>query len=167
MATDVEIAQEFTPKAITIITDQLDINRDDVQPYGKDIAKIDLNALKKPNDKKGRLILVSATTPTPSGEGKTTTTIGLGQAFTQLNESVCLALREPSLGPCLGMKGGATGGGYSQIMPVIKLTYTLLVISMPLRVLITYFLLQLITIYIKVMIFTLTQDKLYGAELWI
>jgi formate--tetrahydrofolate ligase len=121
MATDVEIAQQFTPQAITTITDQLNIDRDDVQPYGKDIAKIDLNALKKPNDKKGRLILVSATTPTPSGEGKTTTTIGLGQAFTQLNESVCLALREPSLGPCLGMKGGATGGGYSQIMPGDKI----------------------------------------------
>jgi len=121
MATDVEIAQQFTPKAITTITDLLDIDRDDVQPYGKDIAKIDLNTLTKPNDKKGRLILVSATTPTPSGEGKTTTTIGLGQAFTQLNESVCLALREPSLGPCLGMKGGATGGGYSQIMPGDKI----------------------------------------------
>ncbi len=121
MATDVEIAQQFTPKAITTITEQLEIHSDDVHPYGRDIAKIDLNALKKPNDKKGHLILVSATTPTPSGEGKTTTTIGLGQAFTQLNESVCLALREPSLGPCLGMKGGATGGGYSQIMPGDKI----------------------------------------------
>lgn len=121
MATDVEIAQQFTPKAITTITDQLNIHSDYVHPYGRDIAKIDLKALSKPNDKKGRLILVSATTPTPSGEGKTTTTIGLGQAFTQLNESVCLALREPSLGPCLGMKGGATGGGYSQIMPGDKI----------------------------------------------
>lgn len=121
MATDVEIAQQFTPKAITTITEQLNIDTDFVQPYGRDIAKIDLEALNKPNNKKGRLILVSATTPTPSGEGKTTTTIGLGQAFTQLNESVCLALREPSLGPCLGMKGGATGGGYSQIMPGDKI----------------------------------------------
>lgn len=121
MATDVEIAQQFTPKPINTITDLLKIAPEDVHPYGRDIAKIDLRALKKPNDKKGRLILVSATTPTPSGEGKTTTTIGLGQAFTQLNESVCLALREPSLGPCLGMKGGATGGGYSQIMPGDKI----------------------------------------------
>lgn len=121
MASDVEIAQQFTPKPITTITEQLNIHSDDIHPHGRDIAKIDLNALKKPNDNKGRLILVSATTPTPSGEGKTTTTIGLGQAFTQLNESVCLALREPSLGPCLGMKGGATGGGYSQIMPGDKI----------------------------------------------
>jgi len=117
MATDVEIAQEFTPRPIQEITEQLGINTEHTLPYGRDIAKIDLNALRTKSTKKGRLILVSATTPTPSGEGKTTTTIGLGQAFTQLNESVCLALREPSLGPCLGMKGGATGGGYSQIMP--------------------------------------------------
>ena len=117
MATDVEIAQQFSPRPIQEICDRLNIDEKYVNPYGRDIAKIDLAALKTPKTKKGKLILVSATTPTPSGEGKTTTTIGLGQAFTQLNESVCLALREPSLGPCLGMKGGATGGGYSQIMP--------------------------------------------------
>ncbi|UUO25405.1 formate--tetrahydrofolate ligase [Colwellia sp. M166] len=121
MATDVEIAQQFTPKPITEVTKMLNISADDVNPYGRDIAKIALKALSKPQTRKGRLILVSATTPTPSGEGKTTTTIGLGQAFTQLNESVCLALREPSLGPCLGMKGGATGGGYSQIMPADRI----------------------------------------------
>jgi len=121
MATDVEIAQQFTPKPITEISDNLGIAPEHVLPYGRDVAKIDLNSLKQPNEKQGKLILVSATTPTPSGEGKTTTTIGLGQAFTQLNESVCLALREPSLGPCLGMKGGATGGGYSQIMPGDKI----------------------------------------------
>ena len=117
MATDVEIAQKFTPRPINEISEKLGINSEYLLPYGRDIAKIDLKALKTKNQKKGRLILVSATTPTPSGEGKTTTTIGLAQAFTQLNESVCMALREPSLGPCLGMKGGATGGGYSQIMP--------------------------------------------------
>ncbi len=117
MATDVEIAQLFTPRPITEISDSLGIDQAHLLPYGRDIAKVDLAALKTPSTKKGKLILVSATTPTPSGEGKTTTTIGLGQAFTQLGESVCLALREPSLGPCLGMKGGATGGGYSQIMP--------------------------------------------------
>jgi len=117
MSTDVEIAQLFTPRPITEISDKLGIDQAHLLPYGRDIAKVDLAALRTPSTKKGRLILVSATTPTPSGEGKTTTTIGLGQAFTQLGESVCLALREPSLGPCLGMKGGATGGGYSQIMP--------------------------------------------------
>jgi formate--tetrahydrofolate ligase len=117
MATDVEIAQQFTPRPIHEISEDLGISSEHLLPYGRDIAKIDLAALKTETKKKGRLILVSATTPTPSGEGKTTTTIGLAQAFTKLNESVCMALREPSLGPCLGMKGGATGGGYSQIMP--------------------------------------------------
>ncbi|GGK55390.1 formate--tetrahydrofolate ligase [Amphritea balenae] len=121
MATDVEIAQQFTPRPITEISDALGIDREHLHPYGRDIAKIDLKALNGKSGKKGHLILVSATTPTPSGEGKTTTTIGLGQAFTQLNESVCLALREPSLGPCLGMKGGATGGGYSQIIPADRI----------------------------------------------
>ena len=82
MATDVEIAQQFTPKPITEVTKMLNISADDVNPYGRDIAKIALKALSKPQTRKGRLILVSATTPTPSGEGKTTTTIGLGQAFT-------------------------------------------------------------------------------------
>jgi len=121
MASDVEIAQQFSPKPIHEISEQLNIAEEHVLPYGKDIAKISLDALKIKSKKKGKLILVSATTPTPSGEGKTTTTIGLGQAFTQLNESVCMALREPSLGPCLGMKGGATGGGYSQIMPADRI----------------------------------------------
>ncbi|MDI3324899.1 formate--tetrahydrofolate ligase [Pontibacterium granulatum] len=121
MTTDVEIAQQFKPRPITEIAEQLGIDAEYLHPYGRDIAKIDLRALQQKNGRKGRLILVSATTPTPSGEGKTTTTIGLGQAFTRLNESVCLALREPSLGPCLGMKGGATGGGYSQIMPADRI----------------------------------------------
>lgn len=121
MATDVEIAQQFTPRPIHEISELLGVKNEHLLPYGRDVAKVDLNALNTPKTKKGRLILVSATTPTPSGEGKTTTTIGLGQAFTQLNESVCMALREPSLGPCLGMKGGATGGGYSQIMPGDKI----------------------------------------------
>ena len=75
MATDVEIAQQFTPKPIHEISDTLNISPEDLNPYGRDIAKVDLNALQKPQGKKGRLILVSATTPTPSGEGKTTTTI--------------------------------------------------------------------------------------------
>lgn len=121
MATDVEIAQQFTPQPITDISEALGIDAQYLYSYGRDIAKVNLKALTTPSQKKGRLILVSATTPTPSGEGKTTTTIGLGQAFTQLNESVCMALREPSLGPCLGMKGGATGGGYSQIMPADRI----------------------------------------------
>ncbi|SEQ23578.1 Formate-tetrahydrofolate ligase [Amphritea atlantica] len=121
MATDVEIALQFTPRPISEIAEKLGIEDHYLNHYGRDIAKVDLRALSHNDRQPGKLILVSATTPTPSGEGKTTTTIGLGQAFSQLNESVCLALREPSLGPCLGMKGGATGGGYSQIMPADRI----------------------------------------------
>lgn len=121
MATDVEIALQFTPRPVAEIAEKLGISHDFLNHYGRDIAKVDLQALTHNGRKPGRLILVSATTPTPSGEGKTTTTIGLAQAFSQLNESVCMALREPSLGPCLGMKGGATGGGYSQIMPADRI----------------------------------------------
>lgn len=121
MTSDVEIALQFTPQPIADISAKLGIDPHHLYPYGRDIAKIDLQALTHNNRQPGKLILVSATTPTPSGEGKTTTTIGLAQAFTLLNESVCMALREPSLGPCLGMKGGATGGGYSQIMPADRI----------------------------------------------
>ena len=121
MPTDGEIAQQVQPKPIGQIADQLGIAHDDLLPYGRDMAKVHTNALLRSNSKQGRLVLVSATTPTPAGEGKTTTTIGLGQAFARLGKSVCLALREPSLGPCLGMKGGATGGGHSQILPADRI----------------------------------------------
>jgi formate--tetrahydrofolate ligase len=117
MASDSEIAHQVQLKPITEVADQLGIDNADLLPYGREMAKVHINALHRPSSKQGRLILVSATTPTAAGEGKTTTSIGLGQAFAKLHKSVCLALREPSLGPCLGMKGGATGGGYSQILP--------------------------------------------------
>ncbi len=122
MSQDVAIARAHTPKPITEIAAKLGVSNEHLLPYGNQMAKVDIAAMSQSSAiKKPKLILVSATTPTASGEGKTTTTIGLGQAFTQLNESVCLALREPSLGPCLGMKGGATGGGYSQITPSDKI----------------------------------------------
>ncbi len=121
MLSGVEIRRQAQPKPIAQIADQLGIDKDDLLPYGADMAKIHINALNRPSTKQGRLVLVSATTPTAAGEGKTTTTIGLGQAFSRMGESVCLALREPSLGPCLGMKGGATGGGYSQILPAERI----------------------------------------------
>lgn len=98
------------------IAKKLGLNEGEIIPFGNDKAKVRLEVLEK-SPAKGKLILVSAITPTPAGEGKTTTTIGLGQAMARLNKSVCLALREPSLGPCLGMKGGATGGGLSQVLP--------------------------------------------------
>ncbi len=112
-------------KPIIEIAKELGLNESDLIPYGTDKAKIRLEVLEK-FSKRGKMILVSAITPTSAGEGKTTTTIGLGQAMAQLGESVCLALREPSLGPCLGMKGGATGGGMSQVLPVedINLHFT-------------------------------------------
>jgi len=121
MSSDVEIARGFQARAIDEIADALGIDHADLLSYGREMAKVHLQALTRPATGRGRLVLVSATTPTASGEGKTTTTIGLGQAFTRLGESVCLALREPSLGPCLGMKGGATGGGYSQVMPADRI----------------------------------------------
>ncbi|BCR02992.1 formate--tetrahydrofolate ligase [Desulfuromonas versatilis] len=121
MPSDVEIARQFKPRPIAQIALSLGIDEDDLLLYGREIAKVNLRALGRPSAKKGRLVLVSATTPTAAGEGKTTTTIGLGQALAQLGESVCLALREPSLGPCLGMKGGATGGGYSQLLPAERI----------------------------------------------
>lgn len=123
MKTDVEIAAEFTPRPITEIASTLGVHEDDLLPYGRDLAKVSLAALGRPSavTKRRKLVLISAITPTPAGEGKTTTTVGLGQAFTQLKESVCLALREPSLGPCMGVKGGAAGGGYSQVMPMDRI----------------------------------------------
>lgn len=121
MLSDSEITQQIQPKPIGQIADKLGIDKDSLLPYGREIAKVNIKALQRPSNKLGRLILISATTPTSAGEGKTTTTIGLGQAFAKLGKSVCLALREPSLGPCLGMKGGATGGGYSQILPADRI----------------------------------------------
>ena len=128
MLTDYEIARQAGLRPISDIARKLGVELEDLMPYGGEIAKVNLNALTRPRQRpgKGRLILVSATTPTSAGEGKTTTSIGLAQALDSLGESVCLALREPSLGPCLGIKGGATGGGYSQIVPAgrINLHFT-------------------------------------------
>ncbi len=123
MLSDSEIVKQFELRPIKELANELEIDEQYLMPYGDSITKVSIEALsaKKTKPAKGNLILVSATTPTPAGEGKTTTTIGLGQAFTKLGESVCLALREPSLGPCLGMKGGATGGGYSQAVPVDRI----------------------------------------------
>ena len=123
MLTDYEITQQADMRPIKEIAAKLGVAEEDLMPYGNEITKVNLNALTRPRKRSGkpRLILVSATTPTAAGEGKTTTSIGLAQAMDSMGESVCLALREPSLGPCLGIKGGATGGGYSQIVPVDRI----------------------------------------------
>lgn len=119
MKTDIEIAQEAVMLPITEIAKQLDISADDLELYGKYKAKLSdkyLDSVK--NNKKGKLILVTAINPTPAGEGKTTTSVGLGQAFGKLGKKAVIALREPSLGPCFGIKGGAAGGGYAQVVPM-------------------------------------------------
>ncbi len=122
-ADDLEIARSARPRPIADVAADLGLADDLVLPYGRDIAKVDSAVLDGPRPRSGpsRLILVSAITPTPAGEGKTTTSIGLAQAMKRIGESACLALREPSLGPCMGVKGGATGGGYSQILPADRI----------------------------------------------
>ncbi|HEY8364952.1 MAG TPA: formate--tetrahydrofolate ligase [Haloplasmataceae bacterium] len=117
--TDLEIAQEAKLQPIQKIAESLGISDDDIELYGKYKAKLSLDLFNKLKDKKdGKLILVTAITPTPAGEGKSTTTVGLGEAFAKLNKKAIIALREPSLGPVMGVKGGAAGGGYAQVVPM-------------------------------------------------
>ena len=119
MKTDIQIAQEATLKPIQEIAEKLDLSMDELELYGKYKAKISDDYLERIKDNKdGKLILVTAINPTPAGEGKTTTTVGLGQAFGKLGKKAVIALREPSLGPCFGIKGGAAGGGYAQVVPM-------------------------------------------------
>ena len=127
MKTDVEIAQEAQMQHIREIAAQLGLTEDDIELYGKYKAKISLDAWNKvKNGPDGKLILVTAINPTPAGEGKTTTSVGLADAFHKLGHKVAVALREPSLGPCFGLKGGAAGGGYAQVVPMedINLHFT-------------------------------------------
>ena len=119
MKTDIEIAQEAEMVPIKNVAEQLGITEDDIELYGKYKAKISNEYYEKIKDNEdGKLILVTAINPTPAGEGKTTVTVGLGEAFGQLNKKAVIALREPSLGPCFGIKGGAAGGGYAQVVPM-------------------------------------------------
>lgn len=124
---DIEIAQANEMLPITQVAERLNLQATDLELYGQYKAKITQNKINQlQQQKNGRLILVTSINPTPAGEGKSTVTIGLGDAFTQLEQSVMLALREPSLGPVMGMKGGATGGGYAQVVPMsdINLHFT-------------------------------------------
>lgn len=123
---DIEIAQEAKLSDIREIAKKLDITEDDIELYGKYKAKVDYNILKNKPSKNGKLILVTAINPTPAGEGKTTTSIGVADALTYLGKKTAVALREPSLGPVFGIKGGAAGGGYSQVVPMedINLHFT-------------------------------------------
>lgn len=119
MKTDIEIAQEAVMKPIKEVAAALGMTEDDLELYGKYKAKISNEYCEKVKDRPdGKLILVTAINPTPAGEGKTTVTVGLGEAFGKLNKKAVIALREPSLGPCFGIKGGAAGGGYAQVVPM-------------------------------------------------
>lgn len=124
--TDIEIAQECKMKPVSEICDELGVSEDYVENYGKYMAKINLKIFDGLKGDNGKLILVTAITPTPAGEGKTTTTIGLADAMRKKGKKVVIALREPSLGPVFGIKGGATGGGYAQVVPMedINLHFT-------------------------------------------
>ena len=123
---DIEIAQECTMEPITKIAEKAGIDDKYLEQYGKYKAKIDYNLLKETDKKDGKLILVTAINPTPAGEGKTTTTVGLADGMQKLGKNVMVALREPSLGPVFGVKGGAAGGGYAQVVPMedINLHFT-------------------------------------------
>ena len=127
MLTDVEIAQSAKMKPIVEVAQKVGLDEDDLELYGKYKAKISLEAIKKlDQNEDGKLILVTAINPTPAGEGKTTTMIGLSQALNKLGKKSVVAMREPSLGPCFGIKGGAAGGGYAQVVPMedINLHFT-------------------------------------------
>lgn len=127
MLSDIEIAQKAQMKPIQEIAEQLGIFEDELELYGKYKAKVSLQLLNRLKDKEdGKLILVTAINPTPAGEGKSTVTVGLGQAFQRIGKKAIIALREPSLGPSMGIKGGAAGGGYSQVVPMedINLHFT-------------------------------------------
>ncbi len=124
---DIKIAREAKLKPIAEIASKLDIPEEALHPYGRYIAKLDHAYCDRLSEQKdGRLVLVTAITPTPAGEGKSTTTVGLGDGLTRLGHKTAICLREPSLGPCFGMKGGATGGGYAQVIPMeqINLHFT-------------------------------------------
>ncbi len=126
MLTDIEIAQSIQPKKITEISKDIQIDEKYLELYGNYKAKIDLSIMKELKKEDGKLILVTAISPTPAGEGKTTTTIGLADGLKQIGKQVVVALREPSLGPVFGIKGGAAGGGYAQVVPMedINLHFT-------------------------------------------
>ena len=127
MLSDVEIAQSTKVDKITVAASKLGLTEDDLEFYGKFKAKISSDVWQRVKDNSnGKLVLVTAITPTPAGEGKTTTSIGLADAFAHIGKKICVALREPSLGPCFGIKGGAAGGGYAQVVPMedINLHFT-------------------------------------------
>ena len=123
--TDIQIAQEATPLKITEVAKSCGIDEKYIEQYGNYKAKIDYQLLRDEAGKPdGKLILVTAITPTPAGEGKTTTSVGLTDGLRKIGKNAVVALREPSLGPVFGVKGGAAGGGYAQVVPMEAVSYT-------------------------------------------
>ena len=124
MKSDIEIAQAAKLEKISSVADKLDIPQDSLEPYGHYKAKISMDFIKSLESKEdGKLILVTAISPTPAGEGKTTTSVGLGDALNHIGKKALVTIREPSLGPVFGMKGGAAGGGMAQVIPM-AVSYT-------------------------------------------
>ena len=119
MKTDIEIARSVPLKPISEVAQNLGIDADQIETYGKTVAKLPLSLLQK--EKRGKLVLVTAITATKAGIGKTTVSIGLALGLNAIGKKACVALREPSLGPCFGMKGGAAGGGYAQVLPMERI----------------------------------------------
>lgn len=168
MKTDIQIAQEATMLPIKDVAASIGIKEDDLELYGKYKAKISdelINRTKKNPD--GKLILVTAINPTPAGEGKTTTSVGLGEAFGRLGKKALIALREPSLGPCFGIKGGAAGGGYAQVVPMEDLNLHLQEIFMQLHLRTICLRHFLTTISSRATSLVSTRARLYGRDVWI
>ena len=167
MKSDIEIAQEAEMIHIREVAKQLDITEDDLELYGKYKAKLTDELWEQVKDRKdGKLILVTAINPTPAGEGKTTTSVGIGQAMAKLGKKAAIALREPSLGPCFGIKGGAAGGGYAQVVPMEELNLHFTEIFMRLLQQTIFWQLCLITISSREISLVLTQTRLYGNAVW-
>ena len=163
MKSDIQIAQEATMQPIKEVAASIGITEDDIELYGKYKAKISDELIEQSkNNPDGKLILVTAINPTPAGEGKTTITVGLGQAFGKLGKKAIIALREPSLGPCFGIKGGAAGGGYSQVVPMEDLNLHFTGDFHALHQQITYLLHFWTIISNREMNLALIQDRLYG-----
>lgn len=168
MKTDIQIAQEATMLPIKDVAASIGIEEDDLELYGKYKAKISdelINRTKKNPD--GKLILVTAINPTPAGEGKTTTSVGLGEAFGRLGKKALIALREPSLGPCFGIKGGAAGGGYAQVVPMedLNLHFTGDFMQLHLRTICLRHFLTIISSRETSLVST--HARLYGRDVWI
>ena len=163
MKSDIQIAQEATMQPIKEVAASIGITEDDIELYGKYKAKISDELIEQSkNNPDGKLILVTAINPTPAGEGKTTITVGLGQAFGKHGKKAIIALREPSLGPCFGIKGGAAGGGYSQVVPMEDLNLHFTGDFHAITSAITYLLHFWTIISNREMNLALIQDRLYG-----